>query len=406
MSELIQKNDNRATIRWKLLTGTSALALAAYVSSVAVVRAEEASKPLIWIEVGGQWERQTGQGHVYKPGFILDYPDSPAFNPVSPLHYERPPLFSQGFEGALTFQPQDSKWRLSASVRYGRSGGRKNAVPGFETEHRTHSTIIPKGHFSLGHFIVTVPPVVGYVTIPAQLYAPVQSDNKQVHTIVDFSAGRDVGLGIWAHDASGTLSAGVRFAQFQSNTLATIHARPDAEFGHLDLSAFWHNFAHVYPSLPFLLANGPYFHTFEGRFQAERDFKGVGPSISWKASMPIAGNPSDETLSIDWGINAALLFGRQRMRENHQTSGHYHKAGKSSNYYTAGGIPFTRSRNVTIPNVGGMIGMSVNFPNAKVSIGYRGDFFFGAMDTGNDTRRTGRTGFYGPFASISVGLGD
>ena len=53
-----------------------------------------------------------------------------------------------------------------------------------------------------------------------------------------------------------------------------------------------------------------------------------------------------------------------------------------------------------------MLGMSLKFPNAKVSIGYRGDFFFGAMDTGVDTHKTGTTGFYGPFASISFGLGD
>ena len=38
MSELIQKNDNRATIRWKLLTGASALALTAYVSSARPLR--------------------------------------------------------------------------------------------------------------------------------------------------------------------------------------------------------------------------------------------------------------------------------------------------------------------------------------------------------------------------------
>ena len=43
MSELIQKHDNRATIRWKLLTGASALALTAYVSSTAMAGAEDAT---------------------------------------------------------------------------------------------------------------------------------------------------------------------------------------------------------------------------------------------------------------------------------------------------------------------------------------------------------------------------
>ena len=46
-----------------------------------------------------------------------------------------------------------------------------------------------------------------------------------------------------------------------------------------------------------------------------------------------------------------------------------------------------------------------SFTNAKISAGYRGDFFFGAMDTGNDTRKTKTVGFYGPFATISIGSG-
>jgi|HubBroStandDraft_2_1064218.scaffolds.fasta_scaffold44336_3 hypothetical protein len=43
--------------------------------------------------------------------------------------------------------------------------------------------------------------------------------------------------------------------------------------------------------------------------------------------------------------------------------------------------------------------------NFKVSAGYRADFFFGAMDGGLDTAKKENVGFYGPFATISVGLG-
>ncbi len=57
-----------------------------------------------------------------------------------------------------------------------------------------------------------------------------------------------------------------------------------------------------------------------------------------------------------------------------------------------------------MPNVGGFAGLSYNFPNAKVSIGYRGDFFFGAIDGGLDTTQKETRGFYGPFATISVGF--
>ena len=50
-------------------------------------------------------------------------------------------------------------------------------------------------------------------------------------------------------------------------------------------------------------------------------------------------------------------------------------------------------------------GVSVKYPNVKFSLGYRADFFFGAVDAGIDERRTKDLGFHGPFASISIGLG-
>jgi hypothetical protein len=58
-----------------------------------------------------------------------------------------------------------------------------------------------------------------------------------------------------------------------------------------------------------------------------------------------------------------------------------------------------------VPNIGGMAGLSLKFPNAKVSLGYRADFFFGAMDGGIDIAHKENVGFYGPFAAISIGLG-
>jgi hypothetical protein len=38
-------------------------------------------------------------------------------------------------------------------------------------------------------------------------------------------------------------------------------------------------------------------------------------------------------------------------------------------------------------------------------LGYRADFFFGAVDGGLGTSEKETRGFYGPFAKISVGLG-
>ncbi|HWA31303.1 MAG TPA: hypothetical protein VG867_09400, partial [Rhizomicrobium sp.] len=58
-----------------------------------------------------------------------------------------------------------------------------------------------------------------------------------------------------------------------------------------------------------------------------------------------------------------------------------------------------------VPNLGGFAGVSMRYSNAKLSLGYRGDFFFGALDGGIDTAQRTTVGFYGPFATISLGLG-
>ncbi len=60
---------------------------------------------------------------------------------------------------------------------------------------------------------------------------------------------------------------------------------------------------------------------------------------------------------------------------------------------------------VAVPNLGGFAGISIKYHNAKFSFGYRADEFFGAMDGGIDTAKSENRGFFGPYASFSVGLG-
>jgi hypothetical protein len=62
-------------------------------------------------------------------------------------------------------------------------------------------------------------------------------------------------------------------------------------------------------------------------------------------------------------------------------------------------------RTIIVPNVGGFAGLSFHVENFKISAGYRADLFFGAMDGGIDAAKSENVGFYGPFATVSVGLG-
>jgi hypothetical protein len=133
--------------------------------------------------------------------------------------------------------------------------------------------------------------------------------------------------------------------------------------------------------------------------------RALGPSLSIKNTTGLLGTVDDGQLALDWGVNAAVLFGRQKANINHHST-----VLIKNGDYTGAVIPYphvtrSRSRMVTIPNIGGFAGLSYRFTNAKISAGYRADFFFGAKDGGLDIRRTTDVGFHGPYATISIGLG-
>ena len=125
MSELIQHNDNRATIRWKLLTGVSALALTAYVSSANFAKAEDADRPIVWIDLGGQMEQMQGVTGSFTAPFMSVTPTPAPYR--GNIFDQSAPRFSFGEDGKISFQPEDSDWIFSAGIRYGRSHSNRHA---------------------------------------------------------------------------------------------------------------------------------------------------------------------------------------------------------------------------------------------------------------------------------------
>jgi len=124
-------------------------------------------------------------------------------------------------------------------------------------------------------------------------------------------------------------------------------------------------------------------------------------------------------LDFDWGISAAVLFGRQKTHVQYDAKVRYNNPPLGPRYANYLGLPpfgelvtvynhpasATRSRSVVVPNLGGFAGISFKYDAAKVSFGYRADFFFGAVDGGIETAKSYDRNFYGPYASISIGLG-
>jgi hypothetical protein len=168
------------TIRWQLLSTVSALALLG-ATCAAGAAGNDADHPMLWIELGGQMENVSGQGEVFAPAFLSAYPTSPVLQKVTPLQAQMPPKFSFGAEGKISFQPEDTDWVFSAAARFGRSSNFRHV------HHQTDRVFEQPFKYGTGTSITTF-----------EKFADTQSYHRENHTILDFSAGKDVGLGLFS----------------------------------------------------------------------------------------------------------------------------------------------------------------------------------------------------------------
>ena len=380
MSELANIAVERNGCRRQLLTTVSALALlgSVYAAGKAEAADDNSERPTVWIELGGQMERISGQGESFAPAFLSTYSTSSVLQNPTPLQAQKPPAFNFGEEGKISIHPEGSDWVFSAAIRYGRSSSFK------EVDHQTNRTF--KNILPSGIVITTI-----------AKFSDSRSHHQESHSVLDFMVGKDVGLGLFGRESSSVLSFGVRFAQFASNATLDIRARPD--LGAKYISYLQYNIDIALP----------HFHTYHATGRVSRGFRGIGPSLSWNDSAPLLGNSREGETMLDWGVNAALLFGKQKTRAQHQESAHYEPPISNHHYYLVyQHLPtgHSNARSVAVPNVGGFVGISYRIQDFKVSAGYRADFFFGAIDGGINVRKSETLGFYGPFATISVGLGE
>ncbi|HVU19466.1 MAG TPA: Lpg1974 family pore-forming outer membrane protein [Rhizomicrobium sp.] len=386
MSELVSGRADRAIIRKNLLATSSATILAACIASTGFAIAEESDRPTVWVELGGQMEAVQGSTSPFIAPFMTAVAPAPGpYRDDFLTENQRAPHESFGIEGKIVFQPEDSDWKFSAAIRYGRAHARRHA-------HNQTAVAPVIFHYSYAGY-------TGHATkyFGNEPFADSRVLINQSHAVLDFEAGKDVGLGIFGRESSSVVSAGVRFAQFSSESAVNIYARPSI------VTAYAPLFGGIYfPQSAF--------HQYTMHANSQRSFRGIGPSLSWDASTSLFGNDHVK-LTADWGINAALLFGRQKAKTSHMTRAYdrtgtvYPNPAYTHLYPTRTTDNPLRSRAIIVPNLGGFAGLSVKYSNAKVSFGYRADFFFGATDTGIDTRDAETLGFHGPFATVSVGLG-
>jgi hypothetical protein len=390
MSELIKSTSVSDQFRWTLLTTASALAVLALIqrSGEAKAAEDDPTRPIVWVELGGQLESLDADEQKFVPPFILATP-RPAPETISPLSVGHPPRNSFGEEGKISIEPQNSSWVFSAAIRYGRSNAKQSL------HQQSYPTqLIPYAQYHSG---TPVPGIQMRHRVALQ-FIDAQNQSSESQTILDFQAGKDVGLGMFGAGGLSVFNFGVRFAQFGSKSSVAFKSDPDAH----------PIYKYAYGAKIF--KSGAY-HFNSAEALTKRSFSGVGPSLSWDASASILGQSDTGQIRLDWGVNAAMLFGRQKATVHHQTKALYYKGRYSVTYpprmtlYRHTPPDQVRARSVVVPNLGGFAGVSFRYSNAKLSLGYRADFFFSAMDGGIDVRKTYDRDFHGPFATISVGLG-
>jgi len=357
MSEL--RNVAPGKFRRQLLTSVSAFALLVSNCGTHAAYAEDADRPIIWLDLGGAFDQMSRGETSWLPPNLTP----PISNPP-PEPFGRVPSVGYDLDAAISFQPDNSNWIYSASIRYGRAklGPKQNHDQTYvlKTEGISHKYVLTNYDF-----------------------ANATQQSHSSHAVLDFSIGRDVGIGAF-NDGRSTIHFGVRVAQ--------LNEKSDA-----DLIAFI--------SAPAKYSPSEVSHTAEANIT--RNFAGAGPAVSWDGETPLLGSLKDG-ISLDWGANAAILFGRQKAHIALHT--------RDAQYYKPSGVLATRvlshstatpirDKTVIVPDVGGLVGISYRRSNAKVSLGYRADFFFGAIDGGLAASQKDTRGFYGPFANISIGIG-
>lgn len=384
MSELITAHASGTGLRWQLLATVSAVAMAAAFPAQSV-SAAEADRPTVWIEGGWHFDDVVGTNDPFVTP--LDSETRASGFPSS-TEIQRILAKAYGAEGSISFQPSHTDWVFSVSGRYGRAHTARNV----HQEKPLSGPTLKKTFLDGRGTIPYTPTLTGYVQQKA--------DNSESHTILDFQVGKDLGIGLLGRGTDSIISFGARYAQFSSRSQLDAHALPFASFEQFTTPGFL-----IHPKYKI----STQFHASASYVDRHTSLHVVGPSISMSNTTGLIGQPDSGQLALDWSANAAILFGRQRVRVSHQATAQ--QLVYQFGYVSALGpivappVAGTRSHSVVVPNLGGSAALSFRFTNAKVSLGYRADFFFGAMDRGLDVRDAGTVGFHGPFATVSIGLG-
>jgi hypothetical protein len=346
------------------------------------------------VEIGGQVQRHDAPTQALMPGFASAFP--------APLDIFAAPQsrdldWGDGRSVKLTYQPANSPWRVSAAVRYGKA----NAVQTAHAQVQTDPVCIFGGPFAFfcQYFTPDNPKYATINKFSITDHADANITDREEHTLVDFSVGRDLNLG--GLDQS-SVALGVRYADLKSTTMGIFRGIPDWDAHEGFISSFYGSYvAHT---------------RYDGAIAARREFKGLGPVASWEASYPVLNAAELGRVGIDWAVSGGVLRGTQKTA----VSG----SNKASFFETDGfaviglrnpdgpvsvvdtPLPaISRSRSVSVPTAAVSLGLSYQVDRFQMGAGYRWERYFNAIDGGFMEHKSFDRTIDGPYFKVSVGFG-
>lgn len=188
------------------------------------------------------------------------------------------------------------------------------------------------------------------------------------HAVVDFEVGKDVGLGLFGHGGVATIGGGLRYGHFNSTTRGVFatQAKYNNSFGTFSQS---------------------------GTFKFTRTTDAVGPRLFIRTTQPLPGELGRNGVSIGLGADGAVLFGRQRVNNNVESTG----------AYTTQFPAIHRSKTRTMGTLGAFAQVNWHAPGSPLtlSVGYKVDDYINALDGGFQTSHGIDVLQHGPFASMT-----
>jgi hypothetical protein len=336
------------------------------------IGSRSASGPFpLTVELGGSIARIHADNEIYRAPFEsafampgLPYPAAAQGEDLD---------WGDGREIKVTYARTDG-WKISAAYRRAETNGTSG-----------HAL---KARSAGGYVIGDSDPK--YYSQGKYNYSDTRVRNAEDHALVDFTVGKDIGLGVIAKSTS-AVSLGVRIAQFHSTTSGYVNGIPNY-------------YVHPTDAIKYDMTHD----TFRSTFDASRSFKGAGPVLSWEASMPLWGADDTGTAALDLGASAGVLFGTQRTHVETTASGKHSIMSAAGKYDTVTNYPDVssqREKTASVPSLQLNLGLSYAIDRFKLSTGYRVERYFDVLDTGLQQRQTSDRTTDGPYFKIAVGFG-